>query len=62
MKPPVAGGLEMCEGGWVETPKFIDAKFKVVRPKRQWRLTFDWRNFLIISGLCVAAGLARLLG
>lgn len=38
-------------------PDWTDAKFKVIRPKGGWRLSFDWRNFLIISGVAVAVGL-----
>lgn len=34
---------------------YIDAKFKVIRPKRRWRLGFDWRAFLIIAALALAA-------
>lgn len=46
-----------------DEPTYTDAKFKAVRPKGQrYRLTFDWRNFLIVGGLAAMVGLARLLG
>lgn len=43
-------------------PKWTDAEFTVVRgPRRQrWRW-FDWRNFLIVGGLSVAAVLREVL-
>lgn len=39
----------------------IDAKFKVVSPKRGWRLSFDWRNFLMVSGLTALFALKLLV-
>lgn len=41
-------------------PPVIDAKFKVIRPPRRWRIGFDWRNFLILTAIA-AVGLAKAL-
>lgn len=41
--------------------EYIDAEFKVIRPRRYRREWFDWRNFLIIGGLTALAGLRGLL-
>lgn len=38
-------------------PEWTDAKFKDIRPKRGWRLTFDWRNFLLVSVIAVGVSL-----
>jgi hypothetical protein len=40
----------------VSEPDFIDAKFKPIRPRRRWVLTLDWRNFLIVAAIALAAG------
>lgn len=39
----------------MDEPKFIDAKFKVIRGRSGRRPWFDWRNFLIVGGLSLAA-------
>lgn len=40
----------------MDKPDWTDAKFKVVKPTRgQRRWYFDWRNFLIVGGLSLAA-------
>lgn len=39
---------------------YIDAKFKVIH-RRRWRIGFDWRNFLIVSAMAVAAAARSLV-
>jgi hypothetical protein len=42
-------------------PKWTDAKFEVVKPRRRGWVWFDWRNFLIVGGLSLIAALRPLL-
>lgn len=39
---------------------YVDAKFKVIRPRRRSWISFNWRNFLILAGFAVI-GFARWL-
>lgn len=41
--------------------KIIDAKYKLVRPKRPLRLYIDWRNFWLIALIVTVPLVARLL-
>lgn len=41
---------------------YIDAKFKVIRPKRRWRLSFDWRNFWFVAVVVIIAAFRSMPG